>query len=270
MRSDALPAQGAAVLANRKGVAHFLLIPTPTIIGIESPKAKEVMLQRSHIPEAPWWVVQAVDKKRARLELHRSPAQAVSLYGSAQGAGPAARARAPRALFAPGSAGRDAGARGLLVFSLATLAGTAATTTVPSASCKTAPSATASRLDGLIPQVHPRRRVVARPLPAADVAVDAGSGHASRDGRVQQQVVDAEPRVATIRVAEEVPERVDPLVRVQVADRVGPPLGEQPAVRLARLRTRNRASASQPAGLVDVELFRDHVVVAGQDDRLGQ
>jgi polyphosphate kinase 2 len=30
-------------------------------------KAKEVMLQRSHIPEAKWWVVQAVDKKRARL-----------------------------------------------------------------------------------------------------------------------------------------------------------------------------------------------------------
>ncbi|HTI18102.1 MAG TPA: polyphosphate kinase 2 [Trinickia sp.] len=30
-------------------------------------QAKEVMLQRSHIPESPWWVVQAVDKKRARL-----------------------------------------------------------------------------------------------------------------------------------------------------------------------------------------------------------
>jgi polyphosphate kinase 2 len=30
-------------------------------------KAKEIMLQRSHIPEARWWVVQAVDKKRARL-----------------------------------------------------------------------------------------------------------------------------------------------------------------------------------------------------------
>ena len=29
--------------------------------------AKEVMLARTHIPEAPWWVVQAVDKKRARL-----------------------------------------------------------------------------------------------------------------------------------------------------------------------------------------------------------
>jgi len=30
-------------------------------------KAKEIMLQRTHIPEAPWWVVQAVDKKKARL-----------------------------------------------------------------------------------------------------------------------------------------------------------------------------------------------------------
>lgn len=29
--------------------------------------AKEIMLQRTNIPEAPWWVVQAVDKKRARL-----------------------------------------------------------------------------------------------------------------------------------------------------------------------------------------------------------
>jgi polyphosphate kinase 2 len=49
-------------------------------------KAKEVMLQRSHIREAPWWVVQAVDKKRARLncidhllkqfpytEIHKTP-----------------------------------------------------------------------------------------------------------------------------------------------------------------------------------------------------
>jgi polyphosphate kinase len=30
-------------------------------------KAKEIMLQRTHIPEAPWFVVQAVDKKKARL-----------------------------------------------------------------------------------------------------------------------------------------------------------------------------------------------------------
>src|ERR1700758_4213178 len=30
-------------------------------------RAKEAMLEHTHIPEAPWWVVEAVDKKRARL-----------------------------------------------------------------------------------------------------------------------------------------------------------------------------------------------------------
>jgi len=30
-------------------------------------KAKEIMLERTHIDEAPWWVVQADDKKKARL-----------------------------------------------------------------------------------------------------------------------------------------------------------------------------------------------------------
>lgn len=30
-------------------------------------KAKEIMLQRTHIAEAPWWIVEAVDKKKARL-----------------------------------------------------------------------------------------------------------------------------------------------------------------------------------------------------------
>ena len=30
-------------------------------------KAKETMLERTHIAEAPWWIVEAVDKKKARL-----------------------------------------------------------------------------------------------------------------------------------------------------------------------------------------------------------
>src|SRR6516162_2294256 len=33
----------------------------------EYTKAKEEMLERTHIPESPWWIVEAVDKKRARL-----------------------------------------------------------------------------------------------------------------------------------------------------------------------------------------------------------
>ena len=39
-------------------------------------QAKEAMLQRTNIPEAPWWVVEAVDKKRARLNcIHHLLAQ---------------------------------------------------------------------------------------------------------------------------------------------------------------------------------------------------
>ena len=34
-------------------------------------KAKEVMLERTHISEAPWWIVDGVDKKRARLNCIR-------------------------------------------------------------------------------------------------------------------------------------------------------------------------------------------------------
>jgi len=30
-------------------------------------KAKEIMMERTHIDEAPWWVVEAIDKKKARL-----------------------------------------------------------------------------------------------------------------------------------------------------------------------------------------------------------
>jgi polyphosphate kinase 2 len=37
----------------------------------EYTRAKEIMLERTHIPEAPWWVVQAVDKKKARLNCIR-------------------------------------------------------------------------------------------------------------------------------------------------------------------------------------------------------
>ena len=41
-------------------------------------KAKEEMLERTHIPEAPWWIVEADDKKRARLNcIHHLLSQVV-------------------------------------------------------------------------------------------------------------------------------------------------------------------------------------------------
>ncbi len=39
------------------------------------------MLERTHIPEAPWWVVQADDKKRARLNCIHHLLQADALPG---------------------------------------------------------------------------------------------------------------------------------------------------------------------------------------------
>ncbi|NDF99551.1 MAG: polyphosphate kinase 2, partial [Chitinophagia bacterium] len=47
-------------------------------------KAKEIMLERTHTPESPWWIVAANDKKRARLNcishlLAQIPYQEVAL-----------------------------------------------------------------------------------------------------------------------------------------------------------------------------------------------
>src|SRR6187401_2638142 len=60
-------------------------------------------------------VGRAGGRQEARApQLHRSPAQAVSVRGSSEVERGAAQARASRTLFAPGRAARDAGARDLL------------------------------------------------------------------------------------------------------------------------------------------------------------
>jgi hypothetical protein len=33
----------------------------------EYTKAKEATMERTHLPNSPWWIVEAVDKKKARL-----------------------------------------------------------------------------------------------------------------------------------------------------------------------------------------------------------
>ena len=76
-------------------------------------RAKEVMLQRTHIGEAPWWIVDAVDKRKARLNciqhfLTQVPYQELPLRPIAL----------PEELLGGGRAAerhrRDACARGLL------------------------------------------------------------------------------------------------------------------------------------------------------------
>ena len=56
-------------------------------------KAKEEMLERTNISEAPWWIIEGDDKKRARTELHRAFARSSPLWRDAERADRAARAR---------------------------------------------------------------------------------------------------------------------------------------------------------------------------------
>ena len=63
--------------------------------------AKEIMLDRTHIAEAPWWVVQADEKKKARLNCIAHLLSADALRGHRTRADRAARTRAPRGLRSP-------------------------------------------------------------------------------------------------------------------------------------------------------------------------
>src|SRR5262249_44488947 len=117
-----------------------------------------------------------------------------------------------------------------------------------------------------VPEVDPRRRVVARPFPAAHVATDARVGHAIGHRRTQQQVIDAKPGVAPVRVTKEIPEGVDRLLGIALADRVGPTLAHEPLKLLAHLNP-EEGVVGPALGLVDVTLGRDDVVVAGEYHR---
>ena len=69
-------------------------------------KAKEEMLERTHIPEAPWWVVEARRQEAGAAQLHPPPAAADPLRGGPARADRAAGARAQARLRAQAGAGR--------------------------------------------------------------------------------------------------------------------------------------------------------------------
>jgi hypothetical protein len=73
----------------------------------EYTKAKEIMLERSHIAEAPWWVVQAVDKKKARLNCISHLLGQMPYEETEPPADRAAGASAARGLRAPAVPARD-------------------------------------------------------------------------------------------------------------------------------------------------------------------
>ena len=107
--------------------------------------------------------------------------------------------------------------------------------------------------------------MIAGMLKAPRRAVDPGRDQAASNRRAQQQMIDAQPGIAGKRVPEILPEGVDPLVRIERAQRVGPPMSGQPAKGFAHFRPEQRV-IDPTLRRVHVELGRHHIVIAGQHD----
>src|SRR5215204_7360097 len=96
----------------------------------------------------------------------------------------------------------------------------------------------------------------------ADAAVDAGRLEAPGRWLVEEQMVDADSGVAWPGVAEIIPEGEHPLLRVKLAEGVGPALLKQP--RIGRLGLRREQGIFDPAfRLVGVGIGGDDIIVAG-------
>src|SRR5688500_18901588 len=76
--------------------------------------------------------------------------------------------------------------------------------------------------------------MIARLFPPAWARIDPRSSEPLRRSLVEKQMIDADPGIAFERLAPIGPEAVNALVRVKVANGVGPALAEQPLVRVAR------------------------------------
>ena len=110
---------------------------------------------------------------------------------------------------------------------------------------------------------------------SADIAIDAGGFETFRERGTQEEVIDAEARVAREGIAEIFPERVDTLAGVRLAERIGPALRDETAVGLAHLRP-EEGVIDPPLRRIHVEIGRHDVVVpdernrhAGSEKRLG-
>jgi hypothetical protein len=120
------------------------------------------------------------------------------------------------------------------------------------------------RHHGFVVQLDPDGSVVAAVIPSADVLFDLSLCEAGSNLRAQKEVVDAESGVASVRVTEVVPEGVDALVRMKVAECVRPALVDKTPKGIPHFDAEERVV--RPAfRLVDVEFGR-HNVVADEDD----
>src|SRR5229473_3530400 len=70
--------------------------------------------------------------------------------------------------------------------------------------------------------LNPDRGVIARLLPAANLAIDANADEPRRKRGTEQQMIDAQPTIAPEVISKVIPEGVDALLGMHPAQRVGP------------------------------------------------
>ena len=79
-------------------------------------------------------------------------------------------------------------------------------------------------------------------------------------------MIDAQTRVASIRISEIIPIGIDAFARMKCSNGVCPTLLEQPMIGRSSLRSEQRI-VYPSFGFVDVQVGGNHVVIAGENDR---
>ena len=108
--------------------------------------------------------------------------------------------------------------------------------------------------------------MIACTFPAANVAVTSGRFKTVRQGRAQQQVIEAQSGIALPAVTHVVPERIDALAGMQRAQGVGPALLDQARILGAALRLHQRVVIPR-FGRINVDFGPGDIVVAGETHR---
>src|SRR5215472_214990 len=80
-----------------------------------------------------------------------------------------------------------------------------------------------------IAELDPCRGVIAGFLPAPHLAIHPGRDEPAGNGRVQQDMVDAQAGVSWPGIPEIIPKRINPLTRMEGAQRIGPALRDEAA-----------------------------------------
>ena len=102
-------------------------------------------------------------------------------------------------------------------------------------------------------ELNPCRRVITGLFPAANVAVDGCRFEAPRYDGTEQEMVDAQPRVAAASIPEIIPECIDALVRMERSQRIGPALSDEASIGVPDFRAK-QGVIYPSLRLVDVEL----------------